>query len=106
MEPSSYPPPPPSSVPPTASRRTKGFHGPATNFFPGVRRQLASVETSSQLPSGKAPTIGLLCSLIIAATAGLGLSLVVQLPILAAVGLIPVTVFFSPSPEETIKDLG
>src|SRR4030065_631300 len=106
MEPSSYPPPPPSSVPPTASRRTKGFHGPATNLFLGIRRQLASVETSSQLPIGKAPTIGLLCSLIIAATGGLGLSLVVQLPILAAVGLIPVTVFFAPLTEEPLKALG
>ena len=105
MEPSSYPPPPPPSAPPTASRRTKGFHGPATNLFLGIRRQLASVETSSQLPSGKAPTIGLLCSLIIAATGGLGLSLVVQLPILAAVGLIPVTVFFAPLTEEPIKAL-
>src|SRR4030066_449287 len=103
MEPSSYPPPPPPSVPPTASRRTKGFHGPATNLFLGVRRQLASIETSSQLPSGKTPTIGLLCSLIIAATAGLGLSLVVQLPILAAVGLSPFMGFFCPFAEEARK---
>src|SRR4030042_3675307 len=106
MEPSSYPPPPPPSAPPTASRRTKGFHGPATNLFLGIRRQLASVETSSQLPSGKAPTMGLLCSLIIAATGGLGLSLVVQLPILGAVGFVPVTGFFAPLTAAPIKALG
>ena len=106
MEPSTYPPPPPPSAPPIASRRPKGFHGPATNLFPGLRRQLVSFESSSQLPNGKTPTIGLLCSLIIAATAGLGLSFVVQLPILGAVGLIPVTIFFAPLTEEPIKALG
>jgi RsiW-degrading membrane proteinase PrsW (M82 family) len=105
MEPSSYIPPPPSAQPPV-STRPKGFHGPATNLFPGIRRQLASFETGSQLPSGKTPTTGLLCSLIIAATASLGLSIVVQLPILAAVGLIPVTVFFAPLTEEPLKALG
>jgi RsiW-degrading membrane proteinase PrsW (M82 family) len=106
MEPSSYPPPPPPSTSPNASKRSSGFHGPATNLFPGIRQQLTSLETGSRLPGAKTPTMGLLCALIISATAGLGLSIVVQLPILAVAGFIPVTVFFAPLTEEPIKALG
>lgn len=106
MEPSTYPPPPPPSTSPTASKGLRGFHGPTTNFFRGIRNQLASMEGGSQLPGGKTPTAGLLVSLIFSATAGLGLTLVIQIPLLAALGLVPVTIFFAPLTEEPVKALG
>jgi len=106
MEPSTYPPPPPPPTSPPASKGLRGFHGPATNFFRSIRNQLASMEGASQLPGGKRPTAGLLVSLIFSATAGLGLTLLVQIPLLAAFGLVPVTILFAPLTEEPVKALG
>ena len=80
MEPSTYPPSPPPSTSPTPSKDSRGFHSPPTNFFRSIRNQLASMEGASQLPGGKTPTTGLLVSLIFSATAGLGLTLIIQFP--------------------------
>ena len=64
------------------------------------------MEGASQLPGGKTPTTGLLVSLIFSATAGLGLTLIIQIPLLAALGLVPVTILFAPLIEEPVKALG
>lgn len=102
MQQSPYPPPP---APPSAPALT-GFHLPGTNLFGGIRKHLTDLELSPQLPEGKSPTSGLIVSFVFAALVGLGLSIVVQLALLPAAGLVAMTVFFAPLTEEPFKALG
>jgi len=96
---------PPPPAPPTAPALT-GFHLPDTNLFGGIRKHLTDLEYSSQLPGGKSPTSGLIVSFVFAALVGLGLSILVQLALLPAAGMVAMTVFFAPLTEEPFKALG
>jgi hypothetical protein len=106
----SYPPPPPAPAPPGPAARPanqRGFHGPPTSFFLGIRARLAAIEGLSppQLPPGKSLSRGLLVSLIVGAVVGFPLAYVVETAIGPAVGTVVLTGIFAGLIEEPCKAL-
>ncbi|MEM3731297.1 MAG: PrsW family glutamic-type intramembrane protease [Candidatus Bathyarchaeia archaeon] len=93
-----FPPPPP---PPAL----KGFHAPGTNFFLGVRMWLSLFERQVPLKNNKSPTFGLLIALLVSATLGVLISVLLQ-TVLLPVGMTVLTVFFAPLTEEPAKAVG
>jgi RsiW-degrading membrane proteinase PrsW (M82 family) len=97
----SYLPPPP---PETRTSEVSGFHGPKTNFFPGLRGLLARMESPAAPRVKKSLRVGLFIALLFSAFVGLILSILAELPFLTlgvflVVGLGPVI-------EELLKALG
>ena len=101
MQQSAQPPPPP----PSTSKPLSGFHGPATNFFAGIRSQLGTLERFAQ-PLTQSPTLGFVVALVFAAVASLGLSFVAEIPFLLLAGEDLTKVVFAPLLEEPFKALG
>jgi len=97
-----YPPPPP---PPPSASDQGGFHGPRTNFFLGIRVQLASLEQPLLFRSGWRPNRGLVIALIISAVLGFLVAFFVQLALLPIVGWGAMTIVMAPLTEEPSKAL-
>lgn len=75
-----YPiPPPPPPPPPTETPIKKGFHGPGTNLFPGIRANLTRLEYGRKWVSNAILKKGLIIALILGATLSMALSFVTQL---------------------------
>jgi RsiW-degrading membrane proteinase PrsW (M82 family) len=100
----SYPPPPPPPEP-AHSPVQRGFHGPSTNFFPGIRARLAALEGPSQLPAINSLSRGLWVSLIFAGSIGFGLAWVIETAVGPSVGADAILVFLAPLIEEILKAL-
>jgi RsiW-degrading membrane proteinase PrsW (M82 family) len=92
-----YPPPPPPH--PSSAHVVGDFHGPGTNFFPGVRASLAALER----PGLFAPKRGLLAALILGGSVSIVLAVVVQLAL--RVGGVTFAVIVAPFTEELFKAL-
>ncbi len=95
------PPPPPPSFP--TSIEQKGFHGPTTHFFGGIRTQLTHLEQSLQAVMTQSPRKGLLVAFILSASMGIGLSLGFEL-LLVGVGIAGFVSIY-PLFEEAFKGL-
>lgn len=105
----SYPPLPPAPAPPEPARRAtqRGFHGPPTSFFLGIRTRLAALEGPPELPPGKSLRRGLLISLLVAAIAGFSLAYVIETYVISpVVGPVALTAIFAGLIVEPCKTLG
>ena len=94
-----FPPPPP----PPENAAAKGFHGPETHFFKGIRTNLATLEKSSNPSLVGSLKKGLIVGLILGASISLVLSLVLELA-LSAAGVVGFMTIF-PLFEEFAKGL-
>ena len=75
-----YPIPPPPPPPPHSETQTKkGFHGPSTNLFPGIKANLTRLEVGRQGFSSAILKKGLIIAMILSATLSFALSFVAQL---------------------------
>ncbi len=97
-----FPPPPP---PPSETPAKKAFHGPSTNFFPGIRANLTSIEYARQGVSNAILKKGLIIALILSATLSFGLSFVTQLATGIPVTNVALLGFIAPFTEEIFKGL-
>ena len=95
-----YPPPPPPSP---ESAKKKGFHGPETHFFKGIRRHLTTLEQNLNPFLEKSLKNGLIVALILGASISIGLSLALELPLTSAGTVMYATIF--PLFEEFAKGL-
>jgi RsiW-degrading membrane proteinase PrsW (M82 family) len=103
MTDSSYPPPPP----PPGSRRKPGFHGPETNWFPGVRRQLAALEQPPRFRSSQERNRGVFLSFITSGILGFLLAFLIELIFTSAIGTDwRLVVVLGPVTEELTKSSG
>jgi|WetSurMetagenome_2_1015567.scaffolds.fasta_scaffold01140_11 RsiW-degrading membrane proteinase PrsW (M82 family) len=99
-----YPPPPPSQIPfePQLAPK-KGFHGPETHIFMGIRTKLAFLEQSLQASLAQSPRNGLLVALVLGASLSIGASLGLEL-VFSFVGVAGFATIF-PLFEEFFKGL-
>jgi hypothetical protein len=98
-----YPPPPPQVPLEPQPAPTKGFHGPETHIFMGIRTKLTFLEQSIQPSLAQSTRNGLLVALILGASLSIGASLGLEL-IFSFVGVAGFATIF-PLFEEFFKGL-
>jgi RsiW-degrading membrane proteinase PrsW (M82 family) len=101
-----YPPPPPTPEPPLETPPpAKGFHGPGTNIFRGIRIHITQIENEHHTPMQRSLKLGLVITLILGASMSVALSMLTQL----ATGMAPtdpvLLVIIAPITEEPFKAL-